>query len=167
MPYGTAGERVAQVEAVIAETRAAFAGSSGFGGAVQRSGPKIMLAGAGERMMALAAKEADIVALAVLPASTDDDLRRPVSTLRDRAGARFDDIELSMNLLRVGSQPPPWVPTGFEAPGPEAAAVLDGSPREMADVLLRRRDELGVSYITVNGFYAEALAPVVELLTGG
>ncbi|MEN3534962.1 LLM class flavin-dependent oxidoreductase [Microbispora sp. ZYX-F-249] len=163
MPYGTAGERVALVRSVIGEVRAAFAGSRTT---VQRQGPPIMVAGAGPRMLALAAEEADTVALAVPPATSEEGLRGPVGALREMAGARFDDIELSMNLLQVGEEPPPWVPGGLTAPSPDAAAVLRGSPREMAGTLLRRRDELGLSYITVNGFFADALAPVVELLAG-
>lgn len=117
-------------------------------------------------MLALAAEEADIVALAVAADTPEEGLRGPVGTLRELAGARFDDIELSMNLLRVGDEPPPWMPAHLRTTGDDAAAVLRGSPREMADTLLRRRDELGLSYITVNGFYADAFAPVVELLAG-
>ncbi|OPG11771.1 TIGR03621 family F420-dependent LLM class oxidoreductase [Microbispora sp. GKU 823] len=163
MPYGTAGERVALVRSVIGEVRAAFAGSRTT---VQRQGPPILVAGAGRRMLALAAEEADIVALAVPADTPEDGLRGPVGTLRELAGARFDDIELSMNLLQVGDEPPPWVPEGLRTTSADAAAVLRGSPREMADTLLRRRDELGLSYITVNGFFADALAPVAELLAG-
>ncbi|MEU6407999.1 TIGR03621 family F420-dependent LLM class oxidoreductase [Microbispora sp. NPDC046933] len=163
MPYGTAGERVALVRSVIGEVRAAFAGSRTT---VQRQGPPILVAGAGPRMLALAAEEADIVALAVPADTPDEGLRGPVGTLRELAGARFDDIELSMNLLQIGDEPPPWVPEGLRTTSADAAAVLRGSHREMADVLLRRRDELGISYVTVNGFYADALAPVVELLAG-
>lgn len=163
MPYGTAGERVALVRTVIGEVRAAFAGSDTT---VQRQGPPIMIAGAGPRMLALAAEEADIVALAVQADTTEEGLRGPVGTLREAAGARFDDIELSMNLLQIGDEPPPWVPEGLRTTSAEAAAILRGSPREMADTLLRRRDELGLSYITVSGFFADALAPVVELLAG-
>ncbi|GIH64135.1 TIGR03621 family F420-dependent LLM class oxidoreductase [Microbispora siamensis] len=163
MPYGTAGERVALVRSVIGQVRAAFAGSRTT---VQRQGPPILIAGAGRRMLALAAEEADIVALAVPADTPEDGLRGPVGTLRELAGARFDDIELSMNLLQVGDEPPPWVPEGLRTTSADAAAVLRGSPREMADTLLRRRDELGLSYITVNGFFADALAPVVELLAG-
>lgn len=163
MPYGTAAERVALVRTVIGEVRAAFAGS---GTTVQHEGPPIMIAGAGPRMLALAAEEADIVALAVQADTTEEGLGGPVGTLREAAGARFDDIELSMNLLQIGDEPPPWVPEGLRNPSAEAAAILRGSPREMADTLLRRRDELGLSYITVSGFFADALAPVVELLAG-
>ncbi|GAB3130638.1 TIGR03621 family F420-dependent LLM class oxidoreductase [Microbispora hainanensis] len=163
MPYGTAAERVALVRTVIGEVRTAFAGSRNT---VQRQGPPIMIAGARPRMLALAAEEADIVALAVQADTTEEGLRGPVGTLREAAGARFDDIELSMNLLQIGDEPPPWVPEGLRTPSAEAAAILRGSPREMADTLLRRRDELGLSYITVSGFFADALAPVVELLAG-
>ncbi|MEV7801392.1 LLM class flavin-dependent oxidoreductase [Microbispora sp. NPDC088329] len=163
VPYGTAGERVAQVRSVIGEVRAAFADSRT---AVRRPGPPVLVAGAGPRMLALAAEEADIVALAVPPDTPEEGLRAPVGILRDEAGARFDDIELSMNLLQVGDGPPPWVPEGLRTTSADAAAVLRGSPREMADTLLRRRDELGISYVTVNGFFADALAPVVDLLAG-
>lgn len=163
MPYGTAGERVALVRTVIGAVRAAFAGSRTT---VQRQGPPILVAGAGPRMLALAAQEADIVALAVPADTPEEGLRGPADTLRELAGARFDDIELSMNLFQIGDEPPPWLPEGFRTISADAAAVLRGSPREMADTLLRRRDELGLSYITVNGAFADALAPVVELLAG-
>jgi hypothetical protein len=36
----------------------------------------------------------------------------------------------------------------------------------MADELRRRRDTLGVSYVSVNSAFLEQLAPVVEQLTG-
>ncbi|MBX6387093.1 MAG: TIGR03621 family F420-dependent LLM class oxidoreductase [Microbispora sp.] len=163
MPYGTPGERVALVRSLIGKVRAAFATSKM---AVRREGPPIMIAGAGSRMLTLAAQEADIVTLA-LPADTPEDgLRRPVEILRERAGARFGDIELSMNLFQVGDEPAPWVPGNPGTLSGGLAAVLRGTPREMADTLLRRRDELGISYITVSGFYADALAPVVGLLAG-
>jgi hypothetical protein len=45
-------------------------------------------------------------------------------------------------------------------------AVLNGTPAEIADVLTRRRDQFGVSYITVNGFAMEGFAPVIERLAG-
>lgn len=44
--------------------------------------------------------------------------------------------------------------------------VLTGTPREMADALLRRRDELGQSYFTVPANTADRFAPVVSELSG-
>jgi alkanesulfonate monooxygenase SsuD/methylene tetrahydromethanopterin reductase-like flavin-dependent oxidoreductase (luciferase family) len=44
--------------------------------------------------------------------------------------------------------------------------LLRGTPQEMADELLRRRDQIGASYISVNSGYLEDFAPVIELLDG-
>jgi hypothetical protein len=44
--------------------------------------------------------------------------------------------------------------------------MLRGSVAEMADELQRRRDQLGVSYLSVNGAFLEQFAPLVERLTG-
>ena len=38
---------------------------------------------------------------------------------------------------------------------------------EPADLRLRRREEIGVSYVSVNSAFCEQFAPVVELLAGG
>jgi hypothetical protein len=36
----------------------------------------------------------------------------------------------------------------------------------MADELQRRRDTLGLSYVSVNAAFADQMAPVVEMLAG-
>ncbi|GAA4589460.1 LLM class flavin-dependent oxidoreductase [Planotetraspora phitsanulokensis] len=166
MPYGSAGERLSQVEELITEVRTAFGGSARFTGAVQKEGPPVLLAAAGERMLTLAAREADIVTFALHPATAPHALHRPLAVLEEKAGDRFGEIELSSNVHLVGSDPPPWLRPLLHGAGPGSLAVLDGSPREMADTLLRRRDEFGISYVTVNGVFAQAFAPVVELLAG-
>lgn len=43
-------------------------------------------------------------------------------------------------------------------------AFLVGKPAQIADTLRRRRDTLGISYITVSAMFLEQLAPVVEQL---
>jgi hypothetical protein len=47
-----------------------------------------------------------------------------------------------------------------------APAVLLGSPDEMRDQLLARRETLGVSYFSLADSFMETLAPVVERLAG-
>jgi len=47
-----------------------------------------------------------------------------------------------------------------------AITVLTGTPSQMADTLRRRRDALGLSYLTVPIQSAETFAPVVEILDG-
>ena len=41
---------------------------------------------------------------------------------------------------------------------------LLGTPDEIAAILRRRRTEYGVSYIAVNGVFAEQFAPVIDRL---
>jgi hypothetical protein len=48
----------------------------------------------------------------------------------------------------------------------ESLLILRGTAREMADELQRRRDRLGISYVSVNAAYLDEFAPVVELLAG-
>ncbi|WP_020578781.1 TIGR03621 family F420-dependent LLM class oxidoreductase [Actinopolymorpha alba] len=182
--FGTPGERVrhlAETIRTVKETldkgdeNAAGGPSKPSGPSelrpVQRPYPPILVAGAGRRILELAAREADIVAIGLGPQATEYDLATKVGELRDIAGDRFDRLELSMNLAGVGENLPAWMakqlgtdPSDLVAKG--SAAILTGSPAEMADTLLRRRDALGISYISVNGMFMDQLAPVVERLAG-
>jgi probable F420-dependent oxidoreductase len=163
VPFLTAGERLRQVEAVIDAVRAAMAADAGA--------LRVLVAAGGPRMLRLAARRADTVAFGLPPTADEGALRSAVDVVRDEAGPRFDDVELSANLLAVGDRLPPglerWI--GADIPGLVTAgstAVLTGDTARMADTLTRRRDLLGVSYVVTNGFFADALAPVVERLAG-
>ena len=73
--------------------------------------------------------------------------------------------------LAVGDEVQPWMRQFLRVDPAELHRVdspgaLRGTPREMADQLLRRRDELGVTYYAVGENFVDALAPVVELLAG-
>ena len=86
-------------------------------------------------------------------------------------GDGFDHLELNLNLALIGEDFPPHARAWLGADPAEllrsgSITVLTGTPREMADKLLRRRERTGVSYLSVNGMFAEAFAPVVELLAG-
>lgn len=131
----------------------------------------VMMAAAGPRARALAAARADIVALAAPTLASRDELARNAAEFRDMAGTRYEQIELSMNIFVVGDQMPPWIERFIGADVDtliqhDSLAMLRGSPTAIADELRRRRDSLGVSYVTVNGAFADAMAPVVELLNG-
>lgn len=186
MPWGSPRRRVEQVGEVIGGVRRIFADATeaaaksegrGFDGGgflrpEQRPHPPIMVAGAGPSLLRLAAREADIIALGISGDAGDDQLAEKVAIVRAQAGDRFDDIELSVNIWGAGeSTVPDWVAGAFgldlsKAKDNNAVAVLNGSPAEIADVLLRRRDQFGVSYLTVNNLAMEAFAPVIELLSG-
>jgi len=75
-----------------------------------------------------------------------------------------------MNLFAVGNgELPVWTKQAAGVDAEELAKsdslmLLPGTPQEMADELLRRRDDFGATYISVNATYLEELAPVIELL---
>ena len=141
---------------------------------VQQPHPPIMVAGSGPRVLRLAAEEADIVALAAPPQSFEEELAAKVTALRDFAGPRFDDIELAANVAAVagGLDELPrdgWLarqvggdPRAMAAMG--GTGFLVGTPGQIADTLRRRRETLGISYITVSAMFAEQFAPVVKHL---
>lgn len=133
--------------------------------------PPILVAGNGRRLLSLAAREADIVALAVAPTAPEAAVAEKVGWLREAAGPRFDQLELNLNLMAVGDQVPRYISAqmGLTAAGLAAsgsAAALMGTTDEMCATLLRRRESLGISYLMVGDELMEAFAPVVERLAG-
>jgi probable F420-dependent oxidoreductase len=134
-------------------------------------GPRLLVAGAGPKVLGLAARYADTLALGLPPAAPEEQFAAKVRLLRELAGERAGQLELNLNLLAVGTVTPPWLRQHLGVDVPDllargALSVLAGSPREMADELERRRAAYGVSYVCVNAAFADQLAPVVELLAG-
>jgi len=167
VPFGSGGERVARLAVTLGILKQPFGDPNGAAGQAR---PPILVAGGGPRLLALAAREADSVALGWPPDTTETAARQIVERTRQAAPDRFDDLELNSTLLAVGDDPPPWLrqygfdPVQLLRDG--AVTVLGGTPRQMADTLLRRRDTLGVSYLATSTAFAEVLAPVVDELAG-
>lgn len=138
---------------------------------VQKPHPPILIAGSGRRLLSLAAREADMVALGIAPTETEDGAAEKVGWVREAAGSGFDRLELNLNLMAVGNRVPRQVTArmGLDAAGLAAAgsvAAVTGSTEEMCETLLRRRERLGISYLVVSDELLEDLAPVVERLAG-
>lgn len=150
VPFGSPAERVERLAATIDAVKDV----------------PILVAATGARVLGLAARKADTVALGVPPQHTEDQVAAKLDELYELAGDRFHDLELGMNLVAAGGEPPAWLTGRFGPLGPEATGLLTGTPDEMADVLRRRRDRLGISYVTVNAQFIDAFAPVVERLAG-
>jgi probable F420-dependent oxidoreductase len=138
---------------------------------VQQPHLPILVAGSGKRLLSLAAREADIVALGIGPDETDAGVIEKIGWLRAAAGERFEQLEINLNLMVVGEQMPRWIAARF---GGDAAAlarsgaipVLTGTTDAMCDTLQKRRETFGISYIVVSDELMEALAPVIERLAG-
>jgi len=137
----------------------------------QQPRPPLLMAGAGRHLLALAGREADIVALGLPPTANEEVVAERLAWLREGAGSRFDQIELNLNLMAVADQVPQYVgrqlnldAASLAAAGAVSAVV--GSTDEMCDKLHRSRERLGLSYIMVSDELMEPLAPVVERLAG-
>lgn len=174
LPFGTPGDRVDLVEQTITAVRARYGAAGGSPGhdavrGVQQPRPPVLLAGTGPRMLRLAARDADILALGLPPQSTEDDLAAKADQVREAAGDGFDRLELNLNIALVGDEVPPHAASWLGGDPHElirngSITVLVGTARQMADTLLRRRDRSAVSYISVNAQFADKFAPVMELL---
>ena len=148
--------------------------------------PRLMIGGGGPRVLALAAREADIVGINVPLRGADvrDSIaagdtaaarvEAAVAGIRAAAGARFDEIELHVNVLfcAVSDDPEPRLAKAAErlavpvAELEDSPFVLVGGEAELEAKLRRLRERLGISYFTVDAAAAEPFAPVVRRLTG-
>jgi probable F420-dependent oxidoreductase len=152
---------------------------------VQAGGVPIVLGGGGRKMLSLAGRLADIVSVATENNGRTDPTvigswvsRRAVADqiawVRESAGARFDQLELNLRVRLAAIGPGREGQAQSAAQGMECTAddlldspfALFGTVDEVADQLLRTRDELGLSYFTVSQRYLEQLAPVVERVAG-
>ncbi len=150
---------------------------------IQRPRPPLMIGGGGPRMLRLAAREADIVGLLpqfdargrpIIRQATEGATARKVALLREAAGSRFEALELNVIVSDaglVGNGRPPLESALALAKGAAAGLigtpyVLYGTPGRLRELLLRRRDRLGISYYALPGRAMEAMAPLVETLAG-
>jgi probable F420-dependent oxidoreductase len=171
--FGSPGERLSRLKQTLAAVRGRYDASGEAGRdavrGVQQPRPPVLLAGTGPRILHLAAREADTLALALAPLSTEADLAAKTDQVRAIAGERFDGLELNVNVALVGDDFPPQAASWLGADPAElvrigSITVLTGSARQMADTLLRRRDRTAVSYVSVNAQFAQQFAPVIDLL---
>ncbi|MFD4268094.1 LLM class F420-dependent oxidoreductase [Rhodococcus sp. NPDC058481] len=162
-----------------------------------RQGPRppIVVGGGGPKMLALAAKYADIISLAppsnkdgkmLLSGITMEATAARVERIREAAGDRFDDIELNWTITTI-------MPTDDrEAMAEMALAALDngyppnievdvkltveqilespylafGTYEEIADQIRSVREKTSMSYVGIFPTQMEAFAPVITLLKG-
>ena len=204
LPFAPVGVRVARLGEAIAVLKGCFGdGPFSFTGEhfvltehdglpkpVQRPRPPLFVGGGGRRILALAAREADIVGLAprMLPGSTRADPRtitaaateEKIAWVREAAGERFAGLELNVyptvapivvtdHARREAASAADGIRarTGVDIAVDELLAsphVFIGSIAGIAAKLVEVRERFGISSFML-GEVGE-LAPVVERLAG-
>ncbi len=151
--------------------------------AVQEGGPRIMVGGGSPRVLRTAGELADIVSInfdnsagkigahgigSGTPAGTAD----KVAWIREGAGDRDVELEIGAYFTTVADDGPAArekMGAAFGMSGDELGAyphALVGPVDEICDTLEQRRQDYGISYITVGATTMRDFAPVVERLNG-
>ena len=150
---------------------------------VQRPYPPFLIAGGGPDILALAGREANIVAIVASGITgsgklapeklTLETMREQISVVRDAAGARFGEIELSMFLDCIVTDDRERTIAEMAKQAEAEPDVLRnsayrgiGTLREIRDHIVRMRDAIGITYFCLRGPDVESLGPVVGELTG-
>lgn len=193
--YDRPSQRAARLRHTVTTVKSAWAGEVRLPAADGTEGPRaaldvvqrphipLLIGGHGDAILTLAATEAAIVGLTGLTwtgsslaptGASVDALAERVRFVRDRAGDRFDELELNI-LTQVVSMAGDTQTTVMELAstlGTEPDLVrttpltLIGSVPEVVDKLVAIREELGISYVVVFDTAIDEMAPVVAQLAG-
>ncbi|MCX7619824.1 MAG: TIGR03621 family F420-dependent LLM class oxidoreductase [Acidimicrobiales bacterium] len=199
IPYDRPGVRIDRFEEGLAIVKGLFAEGplsyqgrhytvsalEGMPKPIQRPHPPFLIGAGGERMLSIAAREADIVGVnpsltsgqvdaTTASDATADAYDRKVATLRAAAGDRFDELELNCLLFFVAQTDDRQALAANLAPmfglSPEqvleAPIALIGTVDEMCETLEARRERWGLSYFVCQADAVDTFAPVVSRLAG-
>ncbi len=188
------GEAVTIIKGLLSGERVTFAGRhykiSGHAIAplpVQKPHPPVLIGGNGRRLLALAAREADIVGLSGIT-FRDGGAQPPdlsgwrvaavderIEHVREVAGERYPSLEICALVQRViVTENARGAAEDLTRGWPQLRAdeflgspyVMIGTVDQIVDSLQARRDRWGISYYVIQEPYLEALAPVVARLAG-
>jgi alkanesulfonate monooxygenase SsuD/methylene tetrahydromethanopterin reductase-like flavin-dependent oxidoreductase (luciferase family) len=149
---------------------------------VQQPWPPILIAAGGPQILELAGREADIIAVVppgagVKPPVPDDvapaGVRRQLEIVRQAAGRRFDEIELScfLDVTLTDDRDKTIAELAGKAkvdPAVVGSSIYRpiGTVDQVREHIVRARRETGITYFCLRGPHVEELAPVVRDLAG-
>jgi probable F420-dependent oxidoreductase len=151
----------------------------------QRPCPPILIGGGGQRVLTIAAQQADIVGInatmhagvvgpEAIASMTAEAVDAKVAIARNAAADRLDDIEWNIRafMVNVTDQRIAAMEGIAGAVGVDVSMIeqtpfaLIGTPAQIVDDLLARREKWGFSYVIVGAGDVEPFAPVVAELAG-
>lgn len=152
---------------------------------VQAGGPPIIVGGGGKRVLSTAARLADIVGVnpnvgegkigpEAVASMSADATEEKMGWVREAAGDRFDDLEISiLKFVTIVTDDRDAVAgkvaggMGMDADTLLASPhTLVGSAQQVADELIEQRERWQGSYVTVQSDALESFAPVLATLAG-
>ncbi|MGZ3616608.1 MAG: TIGR03621 family F420-dependent LLM class oxidoreductase [Ktedonobacteraceae bacterium] len=181
MPFADAGVRVGHLEETLQLIKQLFTEETvNFQGKyytvtemkgnippAQKPHMPILVAGAGERMLKLAAREADIIAIGFRRTAqgldpTDATMEQKIAWIKEAAGERFAELELSQTRYDLEISDSKAAVSNQGPPIPKRQV----STEEAVAQLLEQRERYGFSYIQVFEGQMENFAPIVARLAG-
>lgn len=131
--------------------------------------PHLLVAASGPRMLRLAGRRADTVALGIQPETPATEVSRLAGIVREAAAGRGTPPALNINLAGVGdrlvSYLRPRLADRVEAlAAQDVPGLLMGDVDTMVESLHRRRSMLGITSYTVGADLVDAIAPVIARL---
>lgn len=115
-----------------------------------------MIAGKGDKILKLAAEQADIVAIS--DAKTREELAERAAYVRHKAAERANAPELNLGIFDVAIDRTPdlglmrvYRPGDSDDQLRASPTLLHGSKAELVERVIALREELGISYVTYMG----------------
>jgi probable F420-dependent oxidoreductase len=131
--------------------------------------PPVLIAGTGPRLLDMAARTADIVAVGAQPADSWDDLRPRFDRIDALSRNRDVRPEINMTINGVGNQLAGWfarLPQDQRERlmASDSPAFLWGSTEEIVEGLHKRYEQFGVTYYILAEELVPAMIPVINRL---
>lgn len=135
---------------------------------IQQPHPPLIVGSAGRRTLTIAARQADIIAPTRRWRGRDIDpedasSEEKIGWIREAAGTRFEQIELSQSAFGIVVTDSPVEVTPLKAGPPVLAQPM--TTEQAIEHLVNQRERVGISYIQVQEGQLENFAPIVARLT--
>lgn len=186
LDWGTAGSRVGRLAETATALRALLAEPRAIGFTRPAQAPPLLIGGNGDRVLRLAAEQADIVSFsgAVLAAGSKrgtvqmidaEAMDERVAFFTAAAGPRAAEVERNVfvqTVLVTDDRRAAATTARRRLPYLSVEQILQaptrliGTTEEIAAELLARRERFGFSYVSVQEHDMTTFAPVIELLAG-